>query len=182
MALMTLQTDRLILRPLQHSDLDDLYEYAQDPLVAEPGMWRVYDSYEAARQHLGELLSAYYDGLMWWAIEHQADGKMIGRCELSHVDRDDKHAEISYALNRDYWHKGIMVEAMAQVIAYAFDTMELNRVHARILTDNERSIRLLTQLGFQREGHLRQHTCVKGHPEDLYIYGLLKSEFTPPSV
>ena len=180
MALPTFETERLLLRPLQHSDLDDFYEYAQDPGVYKTGMWQPYDSLESARKHLDELLSRYYDGLMWWAIEYKVDKKMIGRIEISDVNRDDKHAEISYALNRTYWRQGIMTEASKRVIDYAFNKMQLNRLYARTLTDNEASSKLLEKLGFQREGHLREHTQVKGYAEDVYIYGFLKSDLITP--
>jgi len=178
MAVPTLKTDRLVLRPLQHSDLDDLFEYAQDADVYTMGMWQPYESDRDARQHLDELLSLYMKGLMWWAIEHKADRKMIGRIELSHVDREDKHAEISYALNKSYWRQGIMSEGMERVINYAFNDMTLNRLYARTLTDNEPSCKLLEKFNFQREGHLREHSQVKGYPEDIYFYGLLKSDLT----
>ncbi|MGB7340156.1 MAG: GNAT family N-acetyltransferase [Phototrophicaceae bacterium] len=178
MALVTLETQRLLLRPLNHNDLDDLYEYAQDPAVYQPGMWQPYDSKEQARQHLDELLASYNHGLMWWAIEHKADQKMIGRCELSHIDRDDHHAEIGYALHQNYWRKGIMIEALQQIMTYAFNTMNLNRLHAKTLITNTASQKLLIKAGFQQEGHLRQHSQVKGYPEDVYIYGLLRSDTT----
>ncbi len=176
MALPTLKTERLILRPLQLTDLDDLFEYAQDPAVFQPGMWQPYGSYESAKRHLETVLSHYFDGLLWWALEHKADGKMIGRCELSHVDRDDKHAEIGYALNSNYWRQGLMTEAMNRIINYALKEMKLNRIQAYVLIDNTRSYKLLEKMGFEREGHLREFSQVKGYPEDVYIYGLLKSD------
>lgn len=176
MALPTLQTERLILRPLQLTDLDDLYEYAQDPAVYQPGMWQPYESYTEAKNHLEILLSHYFDGLLWWAIEHKDDRKMIGRVELSHVDRDDKHAIIGYALNRNYWRQGMMTEAVNRVIKYTFDTMKLNRIQAYVLTDNTQSYKLLEKIGFKQEGHLRDYSQVKGYPEDVYIYGLIKSD------
>lgn len=178
MALATLETERLILRPLQLTDLDDLYEYAQDPPVYENGMWQPYESLDAARRHLEAVISQYFDGLMWWALEHKADGKMIGRCELSHVDREDKRAEISFALHREYWRQGIMTEAMQRTLDYAFNTMQLNRIYAVTLTDNIASHALLEKLGFQREGRLREFSQVKGYPEDVYLYARLKSDVT----
>ncbi|MEO1290112.1 MAG: GNAT family N-acetyltransferase [Chloroflexota bacterium] len=178
MALPTLTTERLLLRPLNHGDLDDLFEYAQDKAVYEHGMWQPYGSKDEARKHLDELLASYIQGLMWWAIEYTLDKKMIGRVELSYVDREDQHAEISYALNQQYWHRGIMTEAMECIIDYAFQTMKLNRLYARTLTDNTASCNLLGKMSFQREGHLREHSQVKGYPEDIYIYGLLKSDLT----
>ena len=180
MAIPSFNTERLVLRPLQHGDLDDLYEYAQDPEVYRTGLWQPYESIETCRKDLDNLMASYYDGLMWWAIEHKADRKMIGRIQISNVNRDDKQAEISYALNRAYWRQGIMTEASNRIIDYAFNTMQLNRLYANTLTENEKSIKLLEKLRFKREGHLRDYTWVKGYAEDVYVYGLLKSDLTTP--
>jgi len=178
MALPTLRTERLLLRSLHLTDLDDLYEYAQDPAVYNGGMWQPYASKDAARKHLEHLISLYTKGLMWWAIEHTTDHKMIGRIELSHIDRADKKAEISYALHQDYWQQGIMSEALNKVLDYAYATMQLNRIYAVTLTDNKKSCKLLEKFNFQREGHLREYSQVKGYAEDVYLYALLKSDLT----
>lgn len=172
-----LETHRLILRPLQQNDLDDLYEYAQDPAVYQMGMWQPYASLDNCQKHLTHLMKLYEKGLKWWAMEHKADGKMIGRCEISDVDMEDKKAEIGYALNQSYWRRGLMHEALNSVLSYAFTTLQLNRIYAVTLTNNDAPYRLLERIGFLREGHLWEDTWVKGYPEDTYLYGLLKSNF-----
>jgi ribosomal-protein-alanine N-acetyltransferase len=171
------ETERLILRPLREGDLDDLFEYAQDPVVADLGMWQPYESYEACRAHLEQLIGLYARFLKWWALEDKATGKMIGRCELSHYDDEDRKAEISYALNRNFWRRGLMREAMKAVLIHGYTELNLDRVSAVVLIDNVASIALLEGHGFQHEGIMRHYTYVRGKPDDVYLYSLLKMDW-----
>lgn len=174
-----LNTPRLLLRPLVEADFADFYEYAQDPAVSGPGMWLPYKSEEEARQDFAEIVAEYDKGLLWWAMEDLTTHKMIGRCELTNYSpkERDARAELSYAMHRNFWGKGLMSEAAQQVTAYGFDTLQLNRVSAIVFTDNEASIRLLEKLGMQREGCLRQYRQIRGKPEDIYMYSVLKAEW-----
>lgn len=178
MPIPTLETKNLILRPLKMSDLDDLYEYANDPDVYKHGMWRPYPSREDCAEDLEDLVKQYdTDKFWWWALECKADNKMIGRCDLTDVVPRVGRAEMGYALNKNYWGKGYATEAIQAVLKYAFETMNLNRVAATVLTDNAASIHLLEKVGMQREGTLRQDTKIRGYLEDLHLYAILKSEW-----
>jgi ribosomal-protein-alanine N-acetyltransferase len=178
MSIPNLETQYLRLRSLRETDLDDLYEYANDPAVYEHGMWQPYESRAACADDLERLLQKQDAGqLWWWALECKADNKMIGRCELARVVPSVARAEIGYALNQNYWGRGYMSEAMRSVLQYSFETMGLNRIAAEVLTDNEVSIHLLEKMGFVREGTLRQETKIRGYLEDLHTYALLKSEW-----
>jgi len=172
-----LETPQLSLRPLKDTDFADYFEYAQDPLVSGPGMWVPYPSEAAARADFERVLSLYSSGLMWWALEHRRTGKMIGRCQLAAYDPDDAHAELTYALHSHFWRQGLMTEAARAVLRYGFEELKLNRVSAQVFTDNIGSIRLLEKLGMVKEGRLRQYRQVRGKPEDVDIYSLLRGEW-----
>lgn len=178
MPIPTLEAENLILRPLQTSDLDDLFEYAQDPDVYSYGMWQPYPSREACADDLNSLIKRYDAGtLWWWALVSKGDGKMIGRCELTDVVPHVGRADIGYALNKKYWGKGYATEAIQKVMTYAFEAMTLNRIAATVLADNAASIHLLEKLGMTREGTLRQDTKIRGFLEDVHLYAILKSEW-----
>ena len=83
MPIPTLQTERLLLRPLELGDAEDMFAYAQDEEVARPGMWEPYASFSECENHLNHLIGLYDRGLMWWALFHKEDERLIGRVELS---------------------------------------------------------------------------------------------------
>lgn len=53
----------------------------------------------------------------------------------------------------------------------------MNRIGVKIFSFNERSINLFENVGFIREGVVRELVYKKGKFEDEYIYGLLKCEW-----
>jgi [ribosomal protein S5]-alanine N-acetyltransferase len=171
------ETDRLILRPLREADFPDYFEYAQDPAVASSGMWIPYETEEDARAEFTRLLSFYPRGFMGWALELKDDGKMIGRCQLDDYNPDDARADISYALHQRYWQRGYTSEAVERIMRYGFEDLKLNRISATVFPDNVGSTRILEKQGMIREGCLRQYRAVRGLPEDVYLYAVLRTEW-----
>ncbi len=176
MPIPVLETARLILRPLRAGDAHDMFEYAQDPALARLGMWDPYDSFEACEQHIEHLIPLYEKRLMWWAIEHRADKRLIGRVELAEWDPDNEHAELGYALNRNYWGQGLMTEAVALAVDYGWTQLALHRLGATVLPENTASIRLLTRIGMKREGRLRDYRRLAGEWVDVDVYGMLRTD------
>jgi len=180
MAIPTISTDRLILRPLTRADALDLYAYAQDEQVARSGMWEPFASQSECTEYVARLVADYERGLMWWALEHRADGRVVGRVQLSDWTRGDARAELSYALHRSYWGQGLMTETVAPAVAYGWHELELHRLGAVVLPYNTASIRILERLGMRREGTLRHHRRLWGEWVDVDVYAVLKDdEITP---
>lgn len=174
----TLQTDRLILRKLNQNDANDMFEYAKDPEIAGMGLWLPFKDMDECIKDLTQNAADYEAGkLISWAMELRDGGKMIGRCGL--VDQSFFHsrADISYAMNRNYWGKGLMSEAMREVVRYSFESLELNRLGAGVLPENIASIRILEKLGFKYEGTRRELTKVRGKFDDVNMYSLLRKEY-----
>lgn len=170
-----LTTDRLILRPIRRTDTADIFVYAQDPLVALPGMWDPYASYEACELHVHQLADLYDRGLMWWGLEHRQEGRIVGRVELSDWSRQDARADLSYALSREHWGQGLMSEAVAMAVDYGWNQLKLHRLGATVLPGNEASIRILTKVGMQREGRLRDYRRLAGKWFDVDAYAVLRT-------
>lgn len=116
---------------------------------------------------------------LWWAAALSPQGPAIGECDLSGIDRHHRSAEIGFLFGRAYWGHGYASEAMAAVLAHAFETLALERLWARIHAGNEASARLLARLGFAREGLLRRHVLRDGERRDCLLYGRLRNEGHP---
>ena len=69
-----------------------------------------------------------------------------------------------------------MTAAVRAVIAFAFDTLHLNRIEAACLPHNAASIRLLEKVGFRREGYARKYLCIDGRWQDHVLYGLVRDD------
>jgi len=170
-----LLTPSLILRALQLSDLDDLYEYASDPEIDHYVPWEHYKHSEEARNNLNEFLEEYQkDGLGAWGIEHRADNKLIGIINTSIPHRTNRRVEMGYTISRAYWGRGFATEAVQAVIQFGFEKMDLVRIEAVVLPDNIASARVLEKVGMKFEGLLHSYQVWRGQPRDLRMYAIVR--------
>lgn len=173
----TLETPRLILRALRPADLDDLYEYASDPEIDHYVPWERYKNMEEARENLDEFIAEYEkDGIGAWGIEHRADKKLIGIINTSLPHRIHRRVEVGYTIARAYWGGGLAAEAVKAVVQFGFDKMELVRIEAVVLPENQSSARVLLKAGFQFEGLLHGYQIWRGEPRDLQMYAILNPD------
>jgi ribosomal-protein-alanine N-acetyltransferase len=70
-----------------------------------------------------------------------------------------------------------MRAAVLMLLRWGFSELNLNRVHAFVMTTHARSIQLLERCGFTREGTLRQYRIARGLPKDFYVFALLAQDF-----
>lgn len=72
--------------------------------------------------------------------------------------------------------QGLMREILQAGIAWAFDELGLHRVMANYLPRNERSAKLLTQLGFEQEGYAKRYLQIAGVWEDHILTALVRTD------
>jgi RimJ/RimL family protein N-acetyltransferase len=112
------------------------------------------------------------------AIELLADSRHIGSIGLHGVRWEDRHASLGIMIGeKDCWNQGYGTDAIATLLRFAFDEMNLNRVTLDVLTDNERAIASYRKCGFVPEGTLRQAYYQEGRYRDLLAMGVLADEF-----
>ncbi|NOX87972.1 MAG: GNAT family N-acetyltransferase [Calditrichaeota bacterium] len=73
--------------------------------------------------------------------------------------------------------KGYGSEATRLMIAYAFDTLNFNRVQLHVSADNERAVKTYQKTGFRIEGTLRQAMFFGNRYHDFYVMGILKQDW-----
>lgn len=173
----TLETERLVLRPLTRGDAADVFAYASDPEVARTTTWHPHRSIDDAREFIAWALHRYDLGHPEpFGIVLRATGRVIGTCGLTPTWAH-RRGEIGYALARRYWGQGIMTEAVRAVIRHGFTTMDLNRIEARCMVDNVASERVMQKAGMTLEGTLREREICKGQTISLRLYAILRREW-----
>lgn len=178
MQLPTLETDRLILRKVRKSDAEDFFAYAKDPEVAKHVLWHAHKTVKDTKRQIKILMRQYRHGdPSSFAIIDKASGKMIGTIGYMWVSAVDCSAEIGYSLCREFWNKGLMTEALKEVIRFSFEILMLNRLEAQHGTDNPASGRVMEKCGMKKEGILRQRLINKGRLTDIALYSILKEEY-----
>lgn len=176
----TLQSSRLRLRWLTEDDVPALLAIFGDPQVMRYWSHEPFADLNDARDYLRRIRNCFASReLFQWGVELLSTGEIIGTCTLAELSRSHRRAELGFALARAHWGRGYMIEALPALLRFTFEHMRLHRVSADADPRNAASIRLLQKLGFQREGHLREHYLLNGEKQDAVLFGLLRSEFEP---
>lgn len=144
---MTLETERLLLRPFEDADAADLYEYASDPRVGPMAGWPPHKSVEES----GEIIRTVFSAPNTFAVVDKLSGKavgsagFVGRHQTLLPGPDD---EIGYALNPAFWGRGLMPEAVRELLRYGFEDLGLSAIWCNHWEPNQKSRRVIEKCGF----------------------------------
>jgi ribosomal-protein-serine acetyltransferase len=105
------------------------------------------------------------------------DDEVIGRVGLYNINHSNCSGEIGYWIGESHQGKGIVAQSCIQILEFAFQTLNMNRVEIKCAVLNMRSQSIPVQLGFKLEGTLRSAELLHSEFHDLYLYSLLKEEF-----
>ncbi len=174
----TLTTERVVLRRFTHDDDGALFELFSHPEVMRYGSSLPFTEMAQAEKRIDEVLAHYAaDTAYPLAVVRADDSRVIGNCTLWNFHRQNRRAEVGYALARPYWGHGYINEAMNAMVNFAFREMQLHRLEADVDPRNTASVKTLERLGFQKEGVLRERWIVADEVSDSALYGLLASEW-----
>jgi RimJ/RimL family protein N-acetyltransferase len=145
----TLLTGRLILRPLEDSDLDAFTEVLTAPEVRQsfhlPDTFSRRDVWLQMAMWRGQW---ELRGTGHFALEERATGRFLGRAGLHRPEQDDwPGVEVGWALHPKVWGRGYATEAGVASLSYAFDVMGLAEVFSVIHPRNTRSQAVAGRLG-----------------------------------
>ena len=176
----TLTTERLILRPVKLSDVEDLFAYSQD----EDNVYYLYDKYtslEDGRQRIANYFEK--EPLGKYGIVLKENQRLIGTIDFR---VNGSQGEIGYGLNKKYWGHGYVPEASRTLIAMGFEIFHLPHIAATCLEENHRSARVMEKCGMQLEArrpktrlfHNQWVTeCEYGITDDEYFSGVDEHQF-----
>jgi ribosomal-protein-alanine N-acetyltransferase len=103
---------------------------------------------------------------------------LVGGITLSNIRRRAaQFANLGYWMGHDFAGKGYMSEAVGLVVAYAFDSLSLHRVHAAFLPHNQASRRVLEKNGFKEEGFAENYLQIDGKWADHVLFGLTRERY-----
>lgn len=147
---MKLETKRLILRPWEESDAEELYKYAKDPRIGPAAGWPVHTSVENSRQIIKDVLSA--EGTFAVVLKESKGvigslGLMIGESSNLGIEKDE--GEIGYWIGVPYWGQGLIPEAVVELMRYGFEDVNLKTIWCGYFDGNEKSKRVQEKCGFQ---------------------------------
>ncbi len=174
--IVNLETDRLLLRKYQASDIDDFFANSRNPNIGPRAGWKPHET----REESAKILAAFITGEEVWAITFKSTGKVIGSIGL-HQDsmRTAKNVKsIGYVLAEEYWGQGIMTEAVKRVMQYAFEELQVDLLSVGHYPFNKGSQRVIEKCGFKYEGRIRMASQIyDGSIYDLMSYSMTRDEW-----
>jgi len=101
---------------------------------------------------------------------------MIGMFRIDNLDYSNKSATVGLDISSSYRRLGYARETYAAMIPYFFKVVKLNRLALITLATNIAAINLYENLGFIREGVLREAFLRDLIPIDAIQFSLLASD------
>ena len=164
--MVTLQTERLILRMFREEDFEQHAHICADPEVMRFLVdGRPLDRFEAWRSMAMILGHWQLRGYGPWAVEERATGNLIGRIGFFYPEGWPGF-ELGWVLGRESWSKGYASEGARRALDHAFTEMGRDHVISLIDPENTASINVAERLGEKVEGQ----TELFGHA--VLIYGI----------
>jgi RimJ/RimL family protein N-acetyltransferase len=175
----TLDTARLILRPFTLADAPDVQCYVSDRDIAAMTLSIPHPYPDGgAEEWIGTHAAKYADGVRAnFAIIERDSGALAGAIGL-HLEPGHGRAELGYWIAKPYWGHGYATEAATAMIAFGFEVLGLNKIHAAVFIKNPASDRVIRKIGMTWEGRLREHDLKWGVYEDIDVYAVLAKEWS----
>ena len=174
-----IETERLILRRFTPDDAEAMYRnWASDPEVTKYLTWPAHSGVDVSKAVLEGWVSSYsQENYYHWAIvlkEHGDDP--IGDIVAGNLNDDIAKVHIGYCLGKNWWHQGIMSEALKAVMDFFFDKVGANRIESRHDPRTPHSGMVMKKCGMKYEGTMRSSDKNNQGICDTCWYALLKLE------
>lgn len=175
----TLETSRLTLRRVRRSDATSMFRnWASDPEVTKFLTWSPYENEESVYPILEQWTQEYIkpEFYLWMIVLKEID-EPVGTISVVRHRDEIAQAEIGYCLGRNWWHTGIMSEALAAVIRFLFTDVGMNRIEAKHDFNNPHSGGVMKKCGMRYEGTKRASDRNNQGIIDTVHYAILKSDY-----
>jgi len=177
----TLETDRLVLRPVTPGDAAAVFLYASNPAVTRFTLFETHQTLDDSRWFAEEYTRSRYVNREPdpFGIVLKADPlkTVVGAIGAHWASQPNLVMEFGYSIAEPYWGRGLIAEAAGAMIRYVFEEYAAERLQAQVFVGNDASERVLQKLGFTREGVLRSLVERRGRRWDIVMYSLLRAEW-----
>ena len=179
---LTIETERLILRPPLHNDFRHWVKLRTD----SRGFLSPWDPVWSAEH----LTRKNFTNRVYWAqravsngngcplfLIRKTDQVLIGAVTLDNIRRGPAQAgTLGYWTGQAYARQGYMREAVDNVVLHAFRKLNLSRVEAACLPENQPSRRLLESCGFKYEGVAQSYLQIAGRWRTHVLYAAIRHD------
>jgi ribosomal-protein-alanine N-acetyltransferase len=153
---LTIETDRLYLRPMRAEDLPGLLTVFSDPSVMEAFNAQPFDESRMRSWIERNLAHQRRYGYGLSTVVLKATDEIIGDCGLEHMTEAPCEAELGYDLRSDVWGQGLATEAACAVRDHARTALGLARLFSLIRVGNQASRRVAEKIGMDLDATIER--------------------------
>ena len=156
----TLETKRILIRPLKISDTETVYQnWASDPEVAKFVRWNVHQSVDDTITWLTEAEAnigseTHYD----WGFVCKENNVLFGAGGL-YYNEEHNMFELGFGIMKQYWGRDLTTEAAKAMLKFAIDVLGERKFFVCHAKDNIGSCKVIEKLGFtyQKDGTYKSY-------------------------
>ena len=176
---MTLKGQHIHLRALEPEDLDFLYEIENNESIWEVSNTQTPYSKWVLKQYLENAQQDIFEAKqLRLVIVFSETNEKIGLIDLFEFDAKNSRAGIGIIISENYRNQGIGKETLQLISNYVFTHLNLHQLFANITTNNEASLLLFSNFGFQKIGIKKDWNKINGTFVDEALFQLLKNQNT----
>jgi RimJ/RimL family protein N-acetyltransferase len=170
-----LRGPRVMMRPPTEDDVPHFLRWLADTEVTKYlGFWNTVPSLEQEKDWIKK--AAEDRNSVVWTIE--LEGAPIGNSSIRNIDWKNQNGETGTLIGElSRWGKGLGTESMRLRTAYAFNELNLVKLHSGAFMENEASKRAQLAAGYRQAGILRKHVFTLGRWHDLWMSELLREDW-----
>ncbi|MBQ4590423.1 MAG: GNAT family N-acetyltransferase [Clostridia bacterium] len=165
-----IETERLILRRYQESDLDAIYEIITDERLSKyikfPNLTRE-EELECIRKWICEADESKYEK---WVIEIKATGEVAGNIDVNTVVKKHNYCNVGYTIRYNYWGNGYAAEALKAVSDHLLNNSGYYLVECSCNELNVQSYRVMEKAGFKKDGYIANRRLNKDGTYSGVVY------------
>ena len=169
-----MENKKKILRKLEDRDAPFMLEWMHDMEITR--QYQI-DFMKFSLEDVEQFINnSFCTGNMHFAFVNDKD-EYMGTISLKNISLRDKNAEFSIVTRKCAQGTAITAQATHELIGYAFDTLELNKIYLNVFSNNIHAIHFYEKIGFQKEGIFHKHIFINEKYQDLEWYAIFKEEY-----
>ena len=172
-----LEGKNICFKALNTMDAKAIHHFASDEEVSRFIGWNLMKTLNETSEFIELMLKRESAGTHLYAsIVLKSTREIIGTAMIFNFDQEANQAEIGYVFDKYYWGKGYGSECVALLSDFAFESLNLHKIHASVVDENIGSARVLEKNGYELEGQLKDHYFIENKYYDALLFGKIQAK------
>lgn len=173
----SLEGKSIYFKALSTNDVQAIHDYAADKDVKRFIGWNLMKTLNETREFVELMIKREEAGTHLYAsVALKSTHEVIGTVMIFNFDKEANQAEVGYVFHKNHWGKGYGAESLALVTDFAFESLNLHKLHACVTDANIGSARILEKNGYELEGRLKDHFYIEDRYYDSLLFGKIQVE------